>query len=111
MLQRGLPRSTSYPLPDPQPKSDIEEDECRPEQCEPGNLGHFQASGDDHGGDDHGHGGHSHGQANVDRALEASREGVRALKISMAALAGTAVPVMEAAVIHVDPCSHEVSHV
>ena len=35
--------------------------------------------------------GHTHGQANVDRALEASREGVRALKISMAALAGTAL--------------------
>ena len=35
--------------------------------------------------------GHTHGKANVDRALEASREGVRALKISMAALAGTAL--------------------
>ena len=35
--------------------------------------------------------GHSHAHAPVDRALEASREGVRALKISMAALAGTAL--------------------
>ena len=35
--------------------------------------------------------GHTHGQANVDRALEASRQGVRALKISMAALAATAL--------------------
>lgn len=45
---------------------------------------------------DHSHGGsaahgHSHGTASVDRALEASREGVRALKVSMAALAGTAL--------------------
>jgi cation diffusion facilitator family transporter len=40
---------------------------------------------------DHNHKGHTHGQANVDRALEASREGVRALKISMAALAATAL--------------------
>ena len=46
---------------------------------------------------DHDHGGHTHGQANVDRALEASREGVRALKISMAALAGTAL--LQAAVV------------
>ena len=35
--------------------------------------------------------GHTHGQASVDRALEASREGMRALKISMAGLAGTAL--------------------
>ena len=41
-------------------------------------------------GHSHDHG-HTHGQANVDRALEASREGVRALKISMAGLAGTAL--------------------
>ena len=39
-------------------------------------------------GSDHGH---THGQASVDRALEASREGVRALKISMVGLAGTAL--------------------
>ena len=44
----------------------------------------------------HSHGGsaahgHDHGTASVDRALEASREGVRALKVSMAALAGTAL--------------------
>ena len=39
-------------------------------------------------GPDHGH---THGQASVDRALEASREGVRALKISMMGLAGTAL--------------------
>lgn len=39
----------------------------------------------------HGHGhGHTHGQASVDRAMEASKEGVRALKISFAALALTA---------------------
>ena len=44
---------------------------------------HPQGHGHDHG--------HTHGQANVDRALEASREGVRALKISMAGLAGTAL--------------------
>ena len=44
----------------------------------------------DHDHDHEGHG-HTHGQTNVDRALEASREGVRALKISMAALAGTAL--------------------
>jgi cation diffusion facilitator family transporter len=41
--------------------------------------------------DDHDHDHHTHGQATVDRALEASRDGVRALKISMAALAGTAL--------------------
>jgi divalent metal cation (Fe/Co/Zn/Cd) transporter len=39
---------------------------------------------------DHNHD-HDHGTASVDRALEASREGVRALKVSMAALAGTAL--------------------
>ncbi len=41
--------------------------------------------------------GHSHAHTPVDRALEASREGVRALKISMAALAGTAL--LQAAVV------------
>jgi cation diffusion facilitator family transporter len=40
---------------------------------------------------DHSHGhAHSHGQPSVDRAMEASREGVRALKISLAGLAATA---------------------
>jgi cation diffusion facilitator family transporter len=47
----------------------------------------------DHGGPGayRGHGrSHNHGQSSVDRAMEASREGVRALKISFAALAATA---------------------
>ena len=47
-------------------------------------------------GHEHGHG-HTHGQATVDRALEASRDGVRALKVSMAALAATAL--LQAAVV------------
>jgi len=37
------------------------------------------------------HHGHSHSQPQLDRALEASREGVRALKLSMLALAATAL--------------------
>lgn len=40
---------------------------------------------------DHDHSAHTHATANVDRALEASRDGVRALKISVAALAATAL--------------------
>ncbi|HEX2046495.1 MAG TPA: cation diffusion facilitator family transporter [Acidimicrobiales bacterium] len=46
----------------------------------------------------HGHGhGHSHGAATVDRALEASREGVRAVKLSMVGLGATAL--LQAAVV------------
>ena len=53
---------------------------------------HEQDHSQEHGGGSAANGhGHTHGQANVDRALEASREGVRALKISMVALAGTAL--------------------
>ena len=49
---------------------------------------------------DHEHGaghGHSHGTKQVDRALEASREGVRALKLSMVGLGATAL--LQAAVV------------
>lgn len=64
----------------------------------PGYEGHDQDHDRDHAthsaarpshGHGHGHG-HTHAQASVDRAMEASKEGVRALKISFAALALTA---------------------
>ena len=46
-----------------------------------------------HGGHGHGHGaaGHSHGGIVIDQALEDSRQGIRALKISLAGLGATAV--------------------
>jgi cation diffusion facilitator family transporter len=66
----------------------------------------------DHGHDDHGDGhghahdaqghdghGHSHGGIVIDQALEDSRQGVRALQISLAGLAGTAVLQLVVAVV------------
>lgn len=57
----------------------------------------------DHGHDHTGHGhdghGHSHGSIVIDQALEDSRQGIRALKISLAGLAVTAVLQVMVAVI------------
>src|SRR6187402_3360422 len=58
-------------------------------------------AGDGHGrGHGHGHGqghGHGHGHAAIDAALEASRDGVRAVKVSLAGLGVTAA--LQAAVV------------
>ena len=54
------------------------------------------SSSETHHHDGHAHG-HGHGTKQVDRALEASREGVRALKLSMAGLGATAL--LQAAVV------------